>query len=147
MKEKAPLVAETPTDAPDLQRELRQYAEQLDAVRHLELYAAAVDAPQRTGTTKDQYYFLLELNTSQRQIRITSYNFDQLTKANTDYLNAERQILKGGQRDAVLVAVSSFAALKRAYPNYFLDTHRFIQLVNEVCGQQSTAAANAGVST
>ena len=141
MKEKTPLVADTPTADTELQQELRQYAEQLNAIRHLELYAAAVDAPQRIGATKDQHYFLLELDSSQRQIRVTSYKFDQLSQANTDYLDVERQILKGGQRDAVLVSVSSFAALKRAYPNYFLDTHRFIQLVNEVCRQGSATVA------
>lgn len=37
MKEKAPLVANTPAHEKELQTELRKYAEQLDAVRHLEL--------------------------------------------------------------------------------------------------------------
>lgn len=143
MKEKAPLVADTPADHTELQVELRKHAEQLDAVRHLELYATAVDVPQRIGAKKEQHYFLLELETSQRQIRITGYNYDQLAAANTDYLNVERQILKGGQHDAVLVAVSSFAALKKAYPNYFLDTHRFIQLVNEVCADGPTVTPSA----
>lgn len=138
MKEKAPLIADTPTDPKELCEELRKYAQQLDAVRHLDLYAAAVDAPQRIGSTKKQHYFLLELDTTQRRIQVTSYNFDQLAKANSDYLDVERQILEGGSRDAVLVSVNSFAALKRAYPNYFLDTHRFIQLVNEACTQVST---------
>jgi hypothetical protein len=139
IKEKSPIIVNTPRDFGLLHQELRNYAEQLDAVRHLEMYAAAVDAPQRIGAAKNQHYFLLELDTTQRQIRVTGYNPDQLAKANTDYLNAEREILKGvspessPRRDAVLVSVNSFAALKRAYPNYFLDTHRFIQLVNEVC--------------
>ena len=135
MKEKTPLVANTPQDSDALCGELRKYADQLNAVGHLQLYATAVDAPQRIGAAKDQHYFLLELDTSQRRIRITGYNFDQLGKANNDYLEVERNILKGEMRDAVLVSVKSFAALKKAYPNYFLDTHRFIQLVNEVCAQ------------
>ena len=141
MKEKAPLIADTPQDSEELCQELRKYAEQLGAVRHLELYAAAVDAPQRIGAGKKQHYFLLELDPSQRRIRITGYDFDELAKANTDYLNVEREILKGGLRDAVLVSVKSFAALKRAYPNYFLDTHRFIQLVNEVCAEPPITVA------
>lgn len=141
IKEKQPIVANTPRDFALLHQELRTYAEQLDAVRHLEMYAAAVDAPTRLGG-KSQHYFLLELDTTQRQIRVTGYNLNELAKANTDYMNAERQILRESGspptsmgKDAVLVSVSSFAALKRAYPNYFLDTHRFIQLVNEVCVQ------------
>jgi hypothetical protein len=31
--------------------------------------------------------------------------------------------------DAVLVSVESVKALKQAYPNYFLDTHRFLDAV------------------
>ena len=33
--------------------------------------------------------------------------------------------------DAVLVRVSSFSDLKRAYPNYFLDIGEFIDIVEE----------------
>jgi hypothetical protein len=33
--------------------------------------------------------------------------------------------------DAVLVSVDSMAALRRAYPNYFLDTKVFVDLMNE----------------
>ncbi len=135
MKERTPLIPNTPVDSAVLCKDLQRYSEQLGAVNHLQLYAAAVDAPQRIGAAKGQHYFLLELDPSQRRIRITGYNFAQLAKANSDYLNVEREMLKGGSRDAVLVSVKSFAALKRAYPNYFLDTHRFIQLVNEACAQ------------
>jgi hypothetical protein len=139
MKEKAPLIVNTPQSFDELCKELRKYADQLNAVSHLTLYATSVDAAEKME--KNQHYFLLELDPSQRRIRITGYTFDELAKANTDYMNVEREILKGEQRDAVLVSVKSFAALKRAYPNYFLDTHRFIQLVNEVCTQAPTAKA------
>jgi len=135
IKERSPLVEDTPSDAVELRRQLSEYAEQLDAIRHLELYAAAVDAPERIGATRGQHYFLLELDPSQRKIRITSYKPDELGRASGDYLRIEREILGGSTwRDAVLVSVKSFAALKRAYPNYFLDTHRFIQLVTEALG-------------
>lgn len=147
VKEKSPIVPNTSGDFAVLKEELRKYVEQLDAVRHLEMYAAAVDAPERVGAAKKQHYFLLELDTSQRRIRITGYNSDQLTKANSDYLRVERETLgKSGSRDAVLVSVKSFAALKRAYPNYFLDTHRFIQLVNEVCAEAPQGKATTPTS-
>jgi len=34
-------------------------------------------------------------------------------------------------RDAVLVSVESLSALRRAYPNYFLDTSAFLESVEE----------------
>ena len=132
MKEQTPLVADTPSDPAELRKHLIEYAEQLDVIRHLELYAAAVDAPVRTGARKGEHYFLLELDPAQRRISVTAYKADQLSLASSHYLDVEKDILTSStKRDAVLVSVKSFAALKQAYPNYFLDTHRFILLVNE----------------
>ena len=34
--------------------------------------------------------------------------------------------------DVVLVAVDSLSQLRKAYPNYFLDTEAFLNLVREV---------------
>lgn len=136
MKEHTPLVADTPSDATELRQELSACAEQLDVIRHLDLYASAVEAPVRVGASKDEHYFLLELNLERRQIIVTGYKLDQLVNASTDYLEIEKDILTSStKRDAVLVSVKSFSALKQAYPNYFLDTHRFIQLVNEALGR------------
>jgi hypothetical protein len=141
MKERSPRVANTPTDAQQLRLELTQYVEELQVIRHLDLYAAAVDAPEKIGAQKDQHYFLLVLDTALRRITVTSFKEDELKVASTKYLDIEREILAGKEKkDAVLVSVKSFAALKRAYPNYFLDTHRFIQIVNEAVVPKETVA-------
>lgn len=104
-----------------------------------------MDAPVRTGATKDEHYFLLELDPAQRRIGVTGYRVDQLAEASADYLDAEKDILTSStKRDAVLVSVKSFAALKQAYPNYFLDTHRFIRLVNEALGRNGAPKKQAG---
>ncbi len=50
----------------------------------------------------------------------------ELDKASRDYLAAEKAIA-GSSGDAVLVSVDSMAALRRAYPKYFLDTKRFVE--------------------
>lgn len=48
--------------------------------------------------------------------------------ASADYLDVEKKIA-GSTTDAVLVSVDSMASLRRAYPNYFLDTQRFVEAV------------------
>lgn len=92
------------------------------------MYAMACDAPELLGV-RDAHYFLLELDTTAKKIKITGYKPTQLKEASEQYLSAERHAIAGVGRDAVLVSVDSFKALKRAYPNYFLDTHRFIEEV------------------
>ena len=52
-------------------------------------------------------------------------------KANADYTDAEQAAVATGNMQVVLVSVDSLAALKKAYPNYFLDTDRFIALLKE----------------
>ena len=105
-KERSPLVAKTPGDLTALRRELSQSVDELEVIKHLDLYAAAIDAPQKIGARKNQHYFLLVLDTSQRRITVTGYKEDELKKANTQYLAIEREILAGKvKQDAVLVSV------------------------------------------
>ncbi|HYD16491.1 MAG TPA: RelA/SpoT domain-containing protein [Candidatus Nanoarchaeia archaeon] len=144
MRERAPLVPDTPSDRQELRQELLRYAQQLDVISHMELYAAAVQAPERAGAKQAQY-FLLELDPVLKRIRVTGYRSNELDKASSDYLTVERNILSGAAgRDAVLVSVKSFSALKQAYPNYFLDTHRFIRAVRQATADEPHGMRRTG---
>jgi nitrogenase molybdenum-iron protein alpha/beta subunit len=129
IREGTPLVPNIPETKKELKRELRHYARLLDVQNRLEGYAAALQI-QEEMAVKDAHYFLVELDAGTQQVKITGYARNQLKKASEDYLAAERSSVAGpAWRDAVLVSVESVAALKRAYPNYFLDTNRFIEAV------------------
>ena len=52
-------------------------------------------------------------------------------KATAEYLEVEKKIRASQDSDAVLVSVDSMAALRRAYPNYFLDAKVFVNLMSE----------------
>jgi len=126
-REGTPPVPNTPSNQRELRDELRHYAESLDVENHLIAYATALGAPELAGASKDAHYFLLELDAPARRVKVTGYKMDELQKASNDYLASERAIIEGkSELDAVLVSVESVKALKQAYPNYFLDTHRFI---------------------
>jgi hypothetical protein len=71
---------------------------------------------------------LIRLDFDEKTIRVSGYRIQDLDEAQKDYLEAERS---KGANDAVLVSVESMKALKRAYPNYFLDIHEFIDAVRE----------------
>jgi ppGpp synthetase/RelA/SpoT-type nucleotidyltranferase len=129
IREGTPLVPNIPERKKELKRELQHYARLLDVQNRLEGYAFALQIQEEMGV-KDAHYFLVELDAGTRQVKITGYARNQLKKASEDYLAAERSLVAGpAWRDAVLVSVESVAALKRAYPNYFLDTKRFITAV------------------
>ncbi len=122
-------VPSTPHDPRILREELRELAYELDVEKHLLMYTTALSAPQTIGV-KDAHLFLLALNHKEMKITVTGYQKNERDQANSDYLNSERQSIRQNARtDSVLVSVETFAMLKRAYPNYFLDTHRFIEAV------------------
>lgn len=72
-------------------------------------------------------YRLIVLNPDARTVYIRTFPKAELQKANDEYLAVERQIADGENLQAVLVDTGSIDNLRRAYPNYFLDTHEFVQ--------------------
>lgn len=77
--------------------------------------------------SKAQYYILI-LNYNTRKLSVKSYIPSQIDEANRAYNYIESTQAKG-KIDAVLVNVSSFNALKSAYPNYFSDIGEFIYII------------------
>ena len=70
----------------------------------------------------------LDLQSAQKSVSITPFRRDQLEEANIAYSNAEKQSAEKEQQiQVVLVAAGSVDSLRRAYPNYFLDTHDFLK--------------------
>lgn len=131
IREDTELVPDTPDVVEFLQDELLYYVDKLKVESHLQTYGAALKTLENSDS-RDQYY-LLELDPSAQQIRIQGYKSNELDQASAEYLAIERNMQPGN--DAVLVSVDSMTALRRAYPNYFLDTHVFIDAVREVIEQ------------
>jgi hypothetical protein len=84
------------------------------------------------GSAKDAKYFIVELDPDKLRITVRRYKAKQSDEANEVYTKLEGQIPDGSSRQVVLVSVENIAALKRAYPNYFLDTNLFSRLVDRV---------------
>lgn len=130
MREKSPLVPGLPSIRKDLRDELRRCVAHVDALTHLHAFGQGLVDVQEIDTQR-AHWFLLELDTLNRRLKITGYRFDAKARASLDYAAVERSLLGSGQHDAVLVSVQSMADLKRAYTNYFLDLRKFTQIVEE----------------
>jgi hypothetical protein len=128
IREKSPTVPDTPAMITTLRKELRRFAKQIDVVNRLTAYGQALKIAERPGQKKSRY-FVVEVDYVAKQLKIRGYLPEQLQLATDDYAQTERRI--SATNDAVLVSVDSINALRRAYPNYYLDTHAFIQLVRE----------------
>ena len=128
LRERTPPVPETPTERSQLFDELHQAARRLDVERRLEAYGNALQTLEEQSVA-DAHFFLLALDPAADTITIRGFRKNELDLATETYLQVERALNAASGAEAVLVSVDSIAALKRAYPNYFLDTQAFLLAV------------------
>lgn len=122
--ERSPLVSGTPQAQRELGREIRRMMRELDVEQQLSTYGQALRVTE-TAPAREAHFFLLFLRGG--NLTIYSYPKGQLEAATTEYLRLEKQDEGLAGTQAVLVAADSLKALRRAYPNYYLDTQVFLR--------------------
>ncbi|WP_457406800.1 RelA/SpoT domain-containing protein [Pseudomonas sp. TE24901] len=114
---------------------------ELEVISKLEMYKAVVEIPK--DVQGKAHYFLMELQPKDNQIEITGYARAELVKATEDYLEAEKTAKGSPEIQIVLVAAQSLESLKKAYPNYFLDTKHFVENLRKIREAQKRKAVKA----
>lgn len=89
-----------------------------------------IDTTSRSGG-----YSIVVYDSKEKKTTVHSYARDNLDAATLKYIELEQVNEKEHLLDVVLVAAGSLANLKKAYPNYFLDTSEFITKTKELIGE------------
>ena len=136
--EKSP-VAEAYQSIPsaDIFQAVSERTAALEVRRKLSAFAIAANAIE-TRQSQGNYH-LITLDAEMKTVSIQSFGKKRLDEASTAYAEAEKKAATDPNLQAVLVATNSIDALKRAYPNYFLDTRQFVQALNRI--QKNTESA------
>lgn len=113
----------------DIYDHLRDLEQQHRFCDTLEAYKATAEA--FTARTKDRYY-LVELDLETLQTSLKGFRPDEAAEAAEQYIQTEQGSLIDKKVQAVLVSIDDVSQLKRAYPNYFLDTTEFVRRVREI---------------
>lgn len=112
----------------------------LHVLQRLQGFAIAAD---RITTERGQgAYHLIVLDSTERTVTIRPYAVASLEQATLDYAKVEQRTKAGEPIEAVLVSAGPIAALRQAYPNYFLDTQSFVAVMNYVINQVAAQRAN-----
>ena len=127
--ERTPGIPGTPTGKTALVAEINKLANDLSAKDMLRVYNTTLNT---LGSAKDAKYFIVALDPDEGQVTVRRYKAKESAEANKQYTSLESQIPENSRRQVVLVSVVDITALKRAYPNYFLDTALFSQIVDRV---------------
>lgn len=110
-----------------------QVAEAENELRVLDkLNGFAIAADKITTERGQGAYHLVVLNSKDRTVQIRPYPIARLEQANLDYADIEKRTKAGEPIEAVLVSAGPVDALRKAYPNYFLDTQAFVAQINKV---------------
>ncbi|KAD3515072.1 (p)ppGpp synthetase [Arthrobacter yangruifuii] len=125
LRENQPVVGGTSTSAQVLKAELQTLATELDVIGRLQGYANLLqETEQHVAGAK---FVLLTLDIPNSKVTITGYTKQNDAAAAYD----EEEARSDSSIDVVLVSVGSIAGLRSAYPNYFLDTTRFVSVLQE----------------
>ncbi len=145
LRERSPLVPNTPHDPATLKADIRRYVDNIGVIEHLRLFNAVLKHSE-TKSIEGAHYFLLKLLPKENRIVIEGFKSADLASAQERYREVEREISAAAGDDVVLVSTSSMSALRRAYPNYFLDTRAFMIAVNEALKDEPTVVKEAALS-
>lgn len=126
LEEGCATVPDTPGDLSSLRQEIYKLYRSLDVVDTLRDYSDLIgltDDPQ----IKRWHFILLQRRPDQNRTIAMGYKQSELETATQHYRRVENEIRNIKRADVVLVSVDSLQSLKRAYPNYYLDTSTFVE--------------------
>lgn len=131
IKEGVSLVPFTPSTYHDIALEIYELDERLKIGAMFAGFATAL-LPHVEGDRTNARYFLVTLDPVERKARIKGFQEKQAKLAQAEYSLAESRLPPDSLTQVVLVSTSSIKALKRVYPNYFMDTVEFNKVVADV---------------
>ncbi|MDL2267005.1 RelA/SpoT domain-containing protein [Desulfovibrio sp. OttesenSCG-928-G15] len=81
-------------------------------------------------------YHLMELDIEKGRISLIPFLEKQLDSAEDLYRAREQATRDNPNISVVLISAGNVKDIKKAYPNYFLDTNGFLKNLNRICGKQ-----------
>lgn len=113
--------------AEELREKLATAENELQVLNKLSGFAIAANSITRErgqGT-----FHLIVLDSEARSVSIRPFPQTRLEEANQAYADIETRAQNGEKIEAVLVSAGPIDALRKAYPNYFLDTQAFVRQI------------------
>ena len=117
----------------DTNRAVVQAENELKVLDKLQGFAVAGEAISKSNNRGR--YNLIILDSLNKKVTISSFAKDQLEKATEEYARVESRAKSDDKIEAVLVSAGPIEALRRAYPNYFLDAKAFVGIMQQIIAE------------
>ena len=145
MIEDCPLVFNTPHDEKELYIQIKKKEVELRVINKMKGWTSAMKFFEQEIKTKSKQklqFFLLELDIVGGKLNISSYTKKQEQKAINDYSELEKRHAGEKDYDVVLVGADTSTDLKKAYPNYFVDTGEFLTYLQKIISKYQDSSTN-----
>jgi ppGpp synthetase/RelA/SpoT-type nucleotidyltranferase len=130
--EGTPIVFGTPEDKFELFTQVKNLSDKLGVLNKIRSWAnllKTIDFIEQKHLHKPHFY-LLDLNIDTKELTISAFDKTDEEKASFAYSEAEKKATQDKlNKDIVLVEADTTKELKKAYPNYFLDTNEFLSIL------------------
>ncbi len=123
--ERTPPVPGTPANPSDLCAEIERLQAKLKVRETLDTYRHALQATEQKGVS-DSSLFLLSLDPLGKRLAVLAFKSSAVGAATEAYALEEKRLAEQLGAQVVLVGAHSLTSLRKAYPNYFLDTESFL---------------------
>ncbi len=128
IQENTPIVEEYKNlDKREICKKIRELDKKYNILKQLSGLAVSSKNIENQAQLKQNYYFIVLLNLNRRTLIIYGYKKNNLQAAEDHYTYLEQQSKRNGDTDVVLISLDKIKLLKRAYPNYYLDSSSFIK--------------------
>jgi DNA-binding transcriptional MerR regulator len=140
LRERRSLVPGTPQNVALLIDELREVANELSAAQVLTRLGEMVRVLEVEQSRSRAAEYLLVLDASDKSIRVMSFAPSELSQVEEEYLKLEKE--DNPDLQVVQVSVDDINGLRKAYPNYYLDTQAFVAALRAVIRQKGEQGRN-----
>lgn len=131
MREGCPAVPGTPENRSDLIKELLTVEARGTIFNCIWGWSNTIKLLGEKDFPPDVYVYLLKLDPIACTLDTKGYPADALAEAQSDYERMEKDTENEPSIQVVLVAVDDVDALRKAYPNYYVDTDEFLSALNK----------------
>ena len=138
--ERTPPVPNTPSNPSKLCADIQRLQSKLKVRETLDTYRHALQATEQKGVS-DSTLFLLSLDPLGKRLAVLAFKATAVGAATEAYASEEKRLAEQVGAQVVLVGAHSLASLRKAYPNYFLDTESFLRQLDRALRYLATASA------
>ncbi len=131
--EKTPTIPGTSRNKKELYSQIKVQEEKLQVINVMTGWAHAIKVFQEVTKEKPNVqFFLLELDVGEGRLNLRTYTKEQEKIAILNYDQAEKRNQGKEAYDVVLVGADTTNDLKKAYPNYFVDSEEFLEKLQQI---------------